>query len=137
MADQGSSAGPVSVLVVDDQAPFRAAAKAVVGMTPGFEVVGEARSGEEALTQVAALAPALVLMDINMDGMNGIEATRHITTDHPGVRVVLLSTYDEEDLPADARTCGAVAYVHKELFGPDVLEEALAGDAGTPLKPLS
>lgn len=123
------------VLVVDDQAPFRAAAKAVVAMTPGFEVVGEARSGEEAVEQVAALDPALVLMDINMDGMSGIEATRRITAEHPEVRVVLLSTYDQEDLPADARTCGATAYVHKELFGPDVLEDAWAGEAGTPLNP--
>lgn len=136
MDDEGrAAAGPVPVLVVDDQAPFRAAAKAVVGMTPGFEVVGEARSGEEALAQVEALAPRVVLMDINMDGMNGIEATRLITTAHPEVRVVLLSTYDEEDLPADARTCGAVAYVHKELFGPDVLQDVLEGD-GSPLKPL-
>jgi DNA-binding NarL/FixJ family response regulator len=136
MDEDRAAAGPVSVLVVDDQAPFRAAAKAVVGMTPGFEVVGEARSGEEALAQVAALAPRLVLMDINMEGMNGIEATRRICAEHPEVRVVLLSTYDEDDLPADARSCGALAYVHKELFGPDVLQEVLAGEAGTPLKPL-
>ena len=123
------------VLVVDDQAPFRAAAKAVVSMTAGFEVVGEARSGEEALSMVEDLAPQLVLMDINMDGMSGIEATRRITEAHPEVRVILLSTYDQDDLPADARSCGAIAYVHKELFGPDVLEEAWAGNAGTALNP--
>jgi len=123
------------VLVVDDQAPFRAAAKAVVAMTAGFEVVGEARSGEEAVALVEDLAPQLVLMDINMNGMSGIEATRAITGAHPEIRVILLSTYDEEDLPADARTCGALAYVHKELFGPEVLEEAWAGDAGTSLNP--
>ena len=129
--------GQRRVLVVDDQAPFRAAAKTVVAMTAGFAVVGEARSGEEAVTQVDDLAPDLVLMDINMDGMSGIEATRRITTAHPEVRVILLSTYDEEDLPADARSCGALAYVHKELFGPDVLEEAWAGDTGSPLNPRS
>lgn len=123
------------VLVVDDQAPFRAAAKAVVTMTAGFEVVGEARSGEEAVSLVEELAPELVLMDINMDGISGIEATRRITGAHPEIRVVLLSTYDREDLPADATACGAVAYVHKELFGPDVLEEAWAGDAGTAINP--
>lgn len=128
---------PVRVLVVDDQAPFRAAAKAVVGMTAGFEVVGEARSGEEALDQVGTVRPQLVLMDINMDGISGIEATRRIVAAHPEVRVVLLSTYDEEDLPADARTCGAVAYVHKELFGPDVLEDTWAAGPGEALKPLS
>lgn len=110
-----------SVLIVDDQVPFRLAARAVVGATAGFEVVGEASSGEEAIDRIDALAPNVVLMDINMDGMSGIEATRRITATHPDVRVVLLSTYNEEDLPADARSCGAVAYVHKEDFGPDSL----------------
>ncbi len=122
---------PITVLVVDDQAPFRTAAKAVVGATPGFEVVGEARSGEEAVAQVEALAPKLVLMDINMEGIGGIEATRRMTSAHPGLQVVLLSTYSEEDLPADARTCGAMTYVHKELFGPDVLEGTRAGNGTT------
>ena len=112
---------PTTVLIVDDQMPFRMAAKSVVGVTPGFEVVGEAKSGEEALEQVAALHPQLVLMDINMDGISGIEATRRITADHPEVRVILLSTYDEDDLPADARSSGALGYVHKEQFGPDCL----------------
>lgn len=112
----------VTVVVVDDQLPFRMAARSVVAATPGFEVVGEATSGEEALVQVEALSPQLVLMDINMEGMGGIEATRQIVAAHPEVTVVLLSTYDAEDLPADARTCGAAAYVHKEQFGPDVLE---------------
>jgi len=114
---------PVSVLVVDDQAPFRVAARSVVRATKGFEVVGEAKSGEEALEAVARLEPHLVLMDINMEGMGGIEASRRIRDEHPATQVVLLSTYDEDDLPADARTCGAAAYVHKERFGPDVLEE--------------
>jgi two-component system, NarL family, invasion response regulator UvrY len=123
----------VSVLVVDDQLPFRLAARSVVRATAGFEVVGEATSGEEAVEQVVTLNPQLVLMDINMDGMGGIEATRRISAAHPGASVVLLSTYDAEDLPADARTCGAVAYVHKEEFGPDVLEKIRSGEAQTPL----
>ncbi|HLM95953.1 MAG TPA: response regulator transcription factor [Acidimicrobiales bacterium] len=110
-----------TVLIVDDQMPFRMAARTVVGVTPGFEVVGEAKSGEAAIEQVSALSPELVLMDINMDGMSGIEATRRITDAHPEIRVILLSTYDADDLPADARTCGAMGYVHKEQFGPDVL----------------
>lgn len=105
----------------------------MVKATPGFLVVGEASSGEEAVEQVSALDPGLVLMDINMKGIGGIEATRRITAGHATARVVLLSTYDSEDLPSDARTCGAVAYVHKEEFGPDVLERVWAGDAGTRL----
>ncbi|HEY5026475.1 MAG TPA: response regulator transcription factor [Acidimicrobiales bacterium] len=123
MADQATT-----VLIVDDQMPFRMAARTVVGVTPGFEVVGEAKSGEEAVEQVATLHPELVLMDINMDGISGIEATRRITAEHPGTKVILLSTYDEEDLPGDARTCGALGYVHKEQFGPDVLIDMWSGD---------
>ena len=126
MDDRGTT-----VLIVDDQMPFRMAARAVVGVTPGFEVVGEAKSGEEAIEQVEALHPQLVLMDINMDGISGIEATRRITGAHPDVGVILLSTYDEEDLPADARSCGAIGYLHKEQFGPDVLIDMWSGrDSG-------
>ena len=137
MADRGVVEGEtadgaaVRVVVVDDQPPFLAAAKSVVGLTPGFVVVDQASSGEEALARVSAVAPQLVLMDINMEGMNGIEATRRITAEHPEVRVILVSTYDEEDLPAGARTCGAIAYVHKELFDPDVLQSAWTEAAGT------
>ena len=116
----------VSVLIVDDQAPFRRAAAAVVRMTGGFDVVGEAGSGEEAVELVATLAPQLVLMDINMGGISGIEATRRIRSANPDVVVALLSTYQADDLPADASTSGAVAYVNKEEFGPQVLEEVWA-----------
>src|SRR5207342_2788677 len=75
----GAMADPVPVLIVDDQAPFRRAARMVVTATPGFDVVGEAESGEEAVELYEALSPGLVLMDINMPGINGIEATRQIT----------------------------------------------------------
>src|SRR5207253_10828119 len=92
----------VAVLIVDDQAPCRRAGAAVVRATGGFEVVGEAGSGEEAVELVGVLAPGMVLMDINMGGISGIEATRRITSASPGVVVVLLSTYQAADLPADA-----------------------------------
>jgi two-component system invasion response regulator UvrY len=81
---------PVSVLIVDDQAFFRTAARAV--------------------------------LDIHLPGISGIEATRRIRAAHPQVAVVLLSTYKAEDLPADARSCGALAYLNKEDFQPEVLE---------------
>ena len=114
---------PVPVLVVDDQAPFRSAARAVLQMAAGFELVGEAESGEEAVELATSLQPALVLMDINMTGISGIEATRLITADHPDTMVVLLSTYSLEDLPGEARTSGAAAYVHKEELSPRVLRK--------------
>ena len=113
----------VSVLIVDDQQPFRAVARTVIGMTAGFEVTGEAESAEDAITAVDASPPDLVLMDINLPGINGIEACRRITTAHPDVKVILLSTYSEMDLPQDARQCGALTYVHKEDFGPALVRE--------------
>ncbi|MGQ0521173.1 MAG: response regulator [Actinomycetota bacterium] len=122
--DNGTA--PVPVLVVDDQALFRRAAAAVVKLTPGFVLVGEAESGEEAVELATTLDPALILMDINMAGISGIEATRRITSEHPGVRVVLLSTYQAEDLPSDARSSGMAAYVNKDEFGPQVLTEVWA-----------
>lgn len=125
------SNGAVGVLIVDDQAPFRGAARAVVGATKEFSVIGEAESGEEAVELVASLHPDLVLMDINMGGIDGIEATRQICAAHPDTMVVLVSTYAASDLAADARTCGAAAYVHKEELAPRVLRElwSAGGDA--------
>jgi two-component system, NarL family, invasion response regulator UvrY len=126
----------VSVLIVDDQAPFRRAAAAVVRVTGGFQIIGEAESGEKAVELAHELAPQLVLMDINMGGISGIEATRRITAAAPHVVVVLLSTYQAADLPADAATSGAVAYVNKEEFGPQVLEDVWSRrDGGSSLGP--
>ena len=103
----------VRVLVADDHEPFRGAARSVLATTHGFELVGEASSGEEAVDLVAELRPDLVLMDIKMPGLGGIGATRSIVDAHPSTAAVLLSTYREEDLPTHALSCGAIAYLHK------------------------
>jgi two-component system, NarL family, invasion response regulator UvrY len=97
------------------------AAKAVLRRLDGFELVGEASSGHEAVTLADELKPELVLMDINMPEMNGIEATRLIVSAHPGVVVILCSTYDIGDLPPGAATSGARAYFNKERLGADTL----------------
>jgi DNA-binding NarL/FixJ family response regulator len=109
------------VLIVDDQAPFRAAMKAVLRRTSEFELVGEASNGSEAVTLAEELNPALVLMDINMPEMNGIEATRELVSRQPGVVVILCSTYDAGDLPPEVATSGARAYLNKEHLGADTL----------------
>ena len=112
---------PHSVVVVDDQAPFRMAAKAVLRRLPCFELAGEASSGPEAIELVEVLNPELVLMDINMPEMNGIEAPRRIVSAHPDVVVFLCSTYDATDLPPGASASGATAYVNKERLAADTL----------------
>ncbi len=125
--DDGSEmASSVGVLIVDDQEPFRSAARAVLSVTRGFEVVGEAGTGEDAVDLATALRPDLVLMDINMPGAGGIEATRRITAEHPGTVVVLVSTYAADDIPGDVEGCGAAAYVNKEDLAPAVLRNLWA-----------
>jgi pilus assembly protein CpaE len=105
---------PLSVIIVDDQAPFRLAAKAVLRRMEGFELVGEAGNGVEAISLAHEVQPDLVLMDINMPEMGGIEATRLIMAERPETVVILCSTYGVSDLPPEAATSGARAYVHKE-----------------------
>jgi two-component system, NarL family, invasion response regulator UvrY len=109
------------VLVVDDQAPFRIAARAVLRRLDEFELAGEASSGPEAIEMVDRLEPELVLMDINMPQMNGIEATRQIVAAHPETVVILCSTYDVRDVPSEAGSSGAAGYLHKEQLGADLL----------------
>lgn len=113
---------PVRVLVVDDQPPFRMAVRLVLLRAPGFELAGEAASGEESVELVGTLQPDLVLMDINMGGIDGIEATRRIMAAAPDTVVFLCSTYQLADLPHEASTSGARAYINKEELTPDVLQ---------------
>lgn len=115
---------PVRVLIVDDQAPFRTAARMVVEATDGFEIVGEAETGEDSVTMAASLAPDLVLMDVNLPGIDGLEATREILAASHAVVVLLLSTYEEDEYAPKAAECGASSYIPKSAFGPDRLEAA-------------
>jgi len=114
----------VRVLVVDDQAAFLRAMISVVHETHGFEVVGEAFSGEECLVVAAQLIPDLVLMDVNLPAMDGVEATRWLQGhEHPPV-VLLLSSHDEDAGRQFVAESGATAYVTKSAFGPDLLVDA-------------
>ncbi len=120
----------VRVLVVDDQAPFRLAARMVVEAADGFEVVGEVESGEDSVERARELDPDLVLMDVNLPGIDGLEATRRILAASNRVVVLLLSTYEEAEYAPRAAECGAAAYIPKAAFGPDRLR--LAWEAARP-----
>lgn len=110
-------------LLVDDQPRFLAAARAVVERTPGIEVVGEAGDGQEAIELAARLRPDLVVMDITMPVLDGVAACREITHAPDAPVVVLVSTYDRDDLPEEVGRSGAAAYLHKEELVPARLAE--------------
>jgi two-component system invasion response regulator UvrY len=114
---------PVRVLIVDDQRAFRTAATAVVESVDHFEVVGALETAEDALSNIEQLRPDLVLMDLNLPGMDGVQASHLLRRRHPEIVVVLLSSYDEAEFADLITDCGATAYVPKAAFGPDRLEE--------------
>jgi DNA-binding NarL/FixJ family response regulator len=113
----------VRVLIVDDQPSFRRIARAVVELTPGFELAGEAASGEASLEAARRLRPDLVLMDVQLPGIDGREATRRILTDAdcPVPVIFLLSTYEANDYADITAETGAAAYLSKAEFGVDAL----------------
>ncbi len=115
------AAQTVGVLTVDDHRGFREAAADIIAATPGFESVGEAASGEEALEAVAQLRPAVVILDVRMPGMGGIEVARRISSDHPDTVILLVSSDDLDDAPSATRTSGARAFMRKENFRPMAL----------------
>lgn len=111
----------VGVLLVDDQAPFRAAAAAVVEAMDGFTVVGTAESAEEALQLAETLTPDLVLMDVVLPRMSGLEATRLLRVAPRAPMVVLVSTYEAAEFGDDVSRCGAASYLVKSAFEGDQL----------------
>jgi two-component system, NarL family, invasion response regulator UvrY len=111
----------VRVWVVDDQASFRRATAATLDAMDDFVMAGECETGESAVELISEDDADIVLMDVHMPGLGGIEATRQIHAARPDLMVVLMSTYDLADVPAAAADCGAAAYLHKERMSPDVL----------------
>lgn len=112
------------MLIVDDQAPFRDVARLVIDMTGGFEIVGEAQTGEASVEMAGALHPDLILMDVNLPGIDGTEATMRILRQGSRAVILLLSTYEEAEYGPRAKESGAWAYIPKSSFGPDTLKAA-------------
>ena len=120
LGPHSSATHDVRVLTVDDQALFRGVARDVIEATAGFESVGEAENGEEGLEAVERLAPDLVLLDVRMPGLSGIEVAQRIVAKHPEVVVVLISIEERVDIPS-AALLERVPLVRKQDFGPKLL----------------
>ena len=116
-----SAAGAISVLLVDDQPVFRRAVAAMIDSTDRLALVGEAATGEDAVELATRLTPQLVLMDVRLPGIDGLEATRRIVEMRPGTRVLLVSTHDARDLPVGLDSCGAVGFLPKQDLSVEVL----------------
>ena len=121
LGPQPTTTRSVRVLTVDDQAVFRRVARDVIDATPGFEPIGEAGSGHEGLQAVETLGPDLVLLDVRMPGMSGIEVARRLAALHPEVVVVLISIEERIDMPSAAQL-EAVPLVRKQELGPRLLK---------------
>jgi DNA-binding NarL/FixJ family response regulator len=124
--------GPVTVVVADDQSAVREGLVLLLGTLPGIEVAGEAADGEAAVALVAELRPRVVLMDLNMPGCDGVTATRRICAEHPTTRVVVLTTYADDDSIIGALQAGALGYLTKDATRAEIgraLEAAAAGQA--------
>ena len=113
---------PIRVVVVDDHDLVRAGVAMVLSQRDDLEVVGEAGDGEQAVAQVARHRPDLVLMDVRMPRVDGIEATRRILATHPAVRVIILTTFDAEELVHGALRAGASGFLLKDTRPGDLVE---------------
>jgi DNA-binding NarL/FixJ family response regulator len=109
------------ILLVDDHEVVRLGLKALLEHHPRFEVVGEAGTAREAIEKVAALQPEVVVMDIRLPGASGIEACEEITRNYPDTRVIMLTSYAEDEMLFSAIRAGASGYVLKQIGGEDLI----------------
>jgi len=112
---------PIHVLIADDHTLFRAGLHALLNLFPDFQVVGEASTGEETITRAEALQPDIILMDIQMPGINGIEATRRIIHTSPNIGIIVVTMFEDDDSVFSAMRAGARGYILKEADEEEVL----------------
>ena len=121
---------PVTVVVADDQSAVREGLVLLLGTLPGVTVAGQAADGDAAVALVAATSPQVVLMDLNMPGCDGVAATRRITAEHPSTRVVVLTTYADDESIIGALQAGALGYLTKDATRAEIGRAILAAAGG-------
>jgi DNA-binding NarL/FixJ family response regulator len=121
---------PVTVVVADDQSAVREGLVLLLGTLSGVTVAGQAADGDAAVALVAATRPQVVLMDLNMPGCDGVTATRRITAEHPSTRVVVLTTYADDESIIGALQAGALGYLTKDATRAEIGRAILAAAAG-------
>lgn len=126
----------IRVAIVDDESLVRAALRVFIDSSDGFELVGEAENGADAIALVGALKPDVVLMDVQMPVMDGIEATAHLTREFPGIKIVALTTFSAERVIVPMLSAGASGYLVKDTAPDKILDAArLAHEGGYVLSP--
>jgi DNA-binding NarL/FixJ family response regulator len=120
----------IRILLVDDQALFREGLHTLLSVHDDLAVVGEASNGQEAIAAVAKLSPDVVLMDLRMPVLNGVAATQQITESFPSSRVIVLTTFDDDDYVFDGLRAGAVGYLLKDVPSAKLVEAIRAAARG-------
>ena len=120
----------VSILLVDDQRLMREGLRTLLELEPDLQVVGEAGDGQAALDAYAALQPDVVLMDVRMPGMDGVEATRRLRQAWPAARVMILTTFDDDAYVFEGLRAGALGYLLKDVSGHDLAQAVRRVAAG-------
>jgi DNA-binding NarL/FixJ family response regulator len=120
-----AAAAQATVLTIDDQAPFRAVARQLVDSVPGLLAIADAATGHEGLALARSLRPDVVLLDVNLPDVDGLEVCRQLRQERPTPTVILVSSDDEHEYGAAAERCGAIAFVAKQRLTAGLLEAIL------------
>ncbi|HKA19363.1 MAG TPA: response regulator transcription factor [Blastocatellia bacterium] len=121
---------PITILIVDDQALFREGLRTLLSVQRDFEVIGEAANGEEALREARKKRPAVVLMDLQMPVLDGVAATRQLRSAQPDTKVIVLTTFDDDDYVFEGLRAGAVGYLLKDAPSEKLVEAIRAAARG-------